>query len=796
MFVNLFVNLKKKLIMLKKLFVLSMAFLSMVTVTNAQRDCGTMEHLEYLKSQDPLLELRMQDIEQQVQEWMIHHADDARTLKTIPVVVHVVYNTSPENLSDAAILSQITVLNADFTRTNADASNTPAAFQGIAANSEIEFCMASVDPTGAATNGIRRVSTSVTSFSTNDAVKYTSQGGDDAWPSSSYLNIWVCDLSGGLLGYAQFPGGPAATDGVVCDYAYFGTIGSTPPFHLGRTATHEVGHWLNLYHIWGDDGTSCTGSDQVSDTPNQADENYGCPSFPAISCSNGPNGDMFMNYMDYTDDVCMNLFTTAQATRMNALFASGGLRYSLLSSNGCGTPSGCGTPTGMSTSSISGTGATFNWNAVSGATSYNIRYKLTSDQTWTTTTSSTNSKVVSGLVVCSAYEWQVQAVCSSGSGSYTTSTNFSTISCPASYCSSQGNSTVDEWISNITMGSINNTSGNNGGYANYTNLSTSVAQSASVTINMTPGFAGQVYTEYWKVWIDYNADLDFADAGENVASSTGTGLRTATFTVPANATIGNTRMRVQMKYGAYTATSCETFTYGEVEDYTVNITAGGGGSCNTNYEPNNSISTPKPISVGVNYSSYICPVGDEDWYSFSNTSNKKHIKVTLISLPADYDMQLYNPSNVLVGSSANGGTSDETIIYNNGAVGSYKIRVYGYNGAMHNTDSYVLKAATKATPYSSRLMEDVESVDGILSNVNLYPNPADAMVNIFFNSTIDMNATVIVTDILGRELFNTEHSVTAGDNLLYLDVSNYANGYYLVSIIQGDQTIVQKIVVE
>lgn len=784
------------MIMLKKLFALCMAILAFTTVTNAQRICGSMEHLDYLKSQDPLLEYRMNDIEMQVQDWLAHHADDARTLKTIPVVVHVVYNTSPENLSDAAILSQITVLNADFTRTNSDASNTPGAFQGIAANAEINFCMATVDPNGVATNGIRRVSTSVTSFSTNDAVKYTSQGGDDAWPAGQYLNIWVCDLSGGLLGYAQFPGGPAATDGVVCDYQYFGTIGSTPPFHLGRTATHEVGHWLNLYHIWGDDGTSCTGSDQVSDTPNQADENYSCPSFPTISCSNGPNGDMFMNYMDYTDDACMNIFTTGQASRMNALFAVGGARYSLLSSNGCGTPAGCGTPTGMTTSSITSTGATFNWNAVSGATSYNIQYKLTSSQTWLTTTSTSNSKVVTGLVACSAYEWQVQAVCSGGTSAFTASTNFSTIGCPASYCTSAGTNSSYEWINNITMGSINNTSGNNGGYANFTNLSTSIAQSASVNINMTPGFANTVYTEFWKVWIDYNGDIDFADAGENVGSSTGTGLRTITFTVPATATIGNTRMRVQMKYSAYTANSCETFTYGEVEDYTVTITSSGGGSCNTNYEPNNSISTPKPISVGVNYSSYICPVGDEDWYSFNNTAAKKHIKITLTSLPVDYDMELYNPSNSLVGTSSNDGTSNETIIYNNGAVGSYKIRVYGYNGAMHNTDSYVLKAATKASAWAGRYMEDVDAMEGVLSEVNLYPNPADDMVNIFFTSNTDLSATVVVTDILGRELFRQEHGVTTGSNLLYLDVSNYADGYYVVSIIQGDQTIIQKIVVE
>ncbi|MCB0535749.1 MAG: zinc metalloprotease, partial [Saprospiraceae bacterium] len=205
-----------------------------------------------------------------------------------------------------------------------------------------------------ATNGIVRKSTTVNGFSTNDNVKFNSSGGSNIWDRNKYLNIWVCNLSGGLLGYAQFPGGPASTDGVVCDYAYFGTINSTPPFHLGRTATHEVGHWLNCYHIWGDDGSSCSGSDLVSDTPNQADENYGCPSFPTISCSNGPNGDMFMNYMDYTDDACMNVFTTGQKSRMQSLFSPGGARNALLSSPGCepGGGGGCDTPGGLSASSI------------------------------------------------------------------------------------------------------------------------------------------------------------------------------------------------------------------------------------------------------------------------------------------------------------------------------------------------------------------------------------------------------------------------------------------------------------
>jgi hypothetical protein len=301
------------------------------------RNCSTMEVLDRLMKEDPGYQDRLNLIEQQIQEFIKSNPVRDNLVVNIPVVVHVVYRTTAQNISTAQIQSQINVLNADFRKLNSDVSGVPSAFAGLAADCQVNFCLATRDPNGAATSGITRTKTTKTSFTTNDYVKKTSRGGKDPWPASSYLNLWVCNLSGGVLGYAQFPGGSAATDGVVIGYQYFGTTGTaTYPFNLGRTATHEVGHWLNLRHIWGDDGTGCTGSDLVTDTPNQADENYGCPAFPAVSCSNGPNGDLFMNYMDYTDDRCMFMFTTGQSSRMNATIS--GTRASLLSSSGCAAP--------------------------------------------------------------------------------------------------------------------------------------------------------------------------------------------------------------------------------------------------------------------------------------------------------------------------------------------------------------------------------------------------------------------------------------------------------------------------
>ncbi|MBL6646048.1 MAG: zinc metalloprotease, partial [Flavobacteriales bacterium] len=272
-------------------------------------------------------------IEEHTAEWapMVaqQRAANQNAVVTIPVVFHVVYRTAEENISDAQIQTQLDVLNADFRRLNADADNV----WSQAADTEIEFCLASFDPDGNSTTGILRVPTTVNGFGTNDAVKFSSQGGSDAWPYTDYLNFWVCNIGGGILGYAQFPGGSAATDGIVNGYQYTGTIGTaTPPFDLGRTATHEVGHWLNLRHIWGDG--NCNVDDFVSDTPTSDAPNYGC-ALGHVSCN---TTDMVQNYMDYSDDACMNLFTQGQTDRMLALFQPGGFRESLLTSNGCAPP--------------------------------------------------------------------------------------------------------------------------------------------------------------------------------------------------------------------------------------------------------------------------------------------------------------------------------------------------------------------------------------------------------------------------------------------------------------------------
>lgn len=316
---------------MKKFFFI-LALLYSISST-AQDRCGTNELWKAKEIENPNLFFERKNIETDIQKW-ISNKSMLRSVSsiTIPVVFHVLYKNETENVSDEQIISQLNVLNADFNRTNLDAINTEIDFLPVAANCEISFCLAQRTPENNPTSGITRTETSITSFDLYDSRVFSdSDGGKDIWDPTQYLNIYVCDLSN-VLGFASFPGGNISDDGVVIDFENFGTIGTaTSPYHKGRTATHEIGHWLNLYHIWGDN--NC-GDDLVADTPIQETENYGCPAHPSISCEN--EGDMFQNFMDYTNDACMNLFTNGQKERMQATLNT--TRASLLQSKACQPP--------------------------------------------------------------------------------------------------------------------------------------------------------------------------------------------------------------------------------------------------------------------------------------------------------------------------------------------------------------------------------------------------------------------------------------------------------------------------
>lgn len=318
------------------LFILAFVFAWHNPVAAQDLQCGTTEKMQQQLAADPSLADKRQQIETFTQKWIEKHADNQnREVITIPVVVHVVYKTSAQNISDAQIQSQIDVLNEDFSATNDDITGVPSVWIDRIANTDIQFALAAQDPDGFLTNGITRTQTTVSDWGGSDNVKYTAQGGKDAWPNTDYLNIWVCNIGSGLLGYAYQPGINAALDGVVVGYRYFGRVGTlASSYNQGRTTTHEVAHYLNLDHLWGSYGlnSNCTYDDNVADTPKQQGPNYGCNNtFPKETCGTGVDSDMFNNYMDYGNDACLFFFTEGQKNRMLATL--NGPRASIKTSN-------------------------------------------------------------------------------------------------------------------------------------------------------------------------------------------------------------------------------------------------------------------------------------------------------------------------------------------------------------------------------------------------------------------------------------------------------------------------------
>ena len=305
--------------------------------------CGYDAVFEELIQTDPYLANRTEALEKFTSNWISNQMQiaEVRDIITIPVVVHVVWNHPSDNISAFQIQSQIAILNEDFRMLNDNVSIIPDEFIGLAADIGIEFCLATLDPDGHPTNGITRTETTyekvgnlleVVSNGT-PRIFHTTLGGKDAWNPGHYVNIWVADM-GDLLGFGAAPQQftDPNEDGIIVDPDSFGnTCRGDSKHQLGRTATHEMGHYFNLQHIWGK--TGCNEDDFVDDTPDQDRFHTGCPTHPSVSCG---SNDMFMNFMDYSEDACIAMFTHGQKLRMLAVLSENGPRYSLTQSNGCG----------------------------------------------------------------------------------------------------------------------------------------------------------------------------------------------------------------------------------------------------------------------------------------------------------------------------------------------------------------------------------------------------------------------------------------------------------------------------
>ena len=457
----------------------------------AQRHCATEEMWAQEVLQNPELAKARKAIDKHCEQY--RRPEEILNIITIPVVFHIVHNGESvglgTNISDAAIYAQLEQMNDDFSLMNTDANLIPAEFSGLASNTMIQFCLAQRSPDCLPTDGIHRYNGMQADWSRTQIQSTLKPA--TIWDRNQYLNIWTVKFAaveGGLLGYAQFPGGGASTDGVVVLYSSVGSLdvpfgGSN--FDRGRTMTHEVGHWLNLRHIWGD--ATC-GDDQVADTPVHETDNGGCPAYPHVNttCSPGnPYSEMTMNYMDYVDDLCMHMFSHGQGDRMYAVLDVGGPRESLAASEGCLAP---------------------------------------------------------------------------------------TTSCL--YCTASATQSGYEKISNVTFAGLNNSSSGTAGYQNFTSIIGNVAAGSSYPFSAS--ISNGIPQDEILVWIDLNGDGDFDDSGEKVFDSpNGAGPHTTNITIPGTATQGSTRMRVRLhdtSDGANNA-PCGTSTWGQVEDYTLEISA-------------------------------------------------------------------------------------------------------------------------------------------------------------------------------------------------------------------------------
>ncbi len=298
--------------------------------------CSQASYLEQLLRIQPEMQAKIQLHEKIIANFDLSQTSEERNVYLIPIVVHVVYENDAENISESQIRSQIEILNLDFRKKNYDVTFIPDVFTNISTDIGIEFCLANIDPQGKKSSGITRTKTEFSNIGSSFAlgnrrrIYYSDLGGEDVWDTQKYLNIWVCSIGGGTLGLALGTLANAKEDGVLVDYQAFGTNGTAKaPYSLGRTCTHEIGHFFNLKHLWGDT-ENCTGDDLVADTPTQSAPYFGCPTYPQESCG---TSNMFMNFMDYTDDSCRKIFTKGQKNRVLVTLLS--LRPSLLNAQVC-----------------------------------------------------------------------------------------------------------------------------------------------------------------------------------------------------------------------------------------------------------------------------------------------------------------------------------------------------------------------------------------------------------------------------------------------------------------------------
>lgn len=706
-----------------------------------------------------------------------------KSVMRIPVVFHVIHKGeavgSGTNISDAQLLSAIDALNRDFAATSADGGVAQSSVPVAAGNTNIQFCLASTDPNGNPTTGINRVNgTSVTGYSgsgitsTNEVnVKNLSR-----WDNRYYMNVWVvseiddngADLTnpnfwgGGTLGYAYLPTNPvtfnAQRDGIVVVNLCIGNDPANnqgfrlwPPTRLNRTLTHEVGHYLNLLHTF--EGESCSESncstqgDFVCDTP---------PTVTQTNCGTRAcsNTQQVENYMDYTGDACYDMFSQGQATRMTAVLT--GVRNALINTNNC-TPLTPQPPVAdfVANQTTVAPGTTVNFTDLSANLPTGWTWSVSPGAGWTyaggTNANSQNPQITFNTLG----QYTVSLLASNAEGSDTeTKTNYinvveSTGPCAAA---STNNPACDEYISNVTLQGINNTTGCTT-YSDFTSQSTNLTKGEQYTVTVNPRITGNAaatiaYTDdEIAVWIDFNNDGVFNNTTERVGYvivAEGWSPQ-FTFTVPTGATTGAVRMRCRLSYQPTDGPidPCGTSAWGEVEDYTVNI-----------QEP--AASTAVTINCGAT------------------------------------SQTIYQSESILVPNFVPGATASTTC-----AGGATSITQSPAAGSQLNPgNNTITLTATDNCGNSSSCTINVTLVNNLSINeylkesVTVYPNPTSGNVFIDLSKTGLTEFSVSLVDLSGK-ILSFDKVLQA--EVYELDMTDFASGLYQVVVQAGDGLFVAKV---
>lgn len=805
------------------LFVLSSFTISSFAQNNptSVRRCGTMEALNK-KLQDP--EFKAKFLKNQ--DRILKNYDQQKNAKTtaindtIPVVVHIIM-ANPSTVTDATCQSQMDVLNADYQGKNADTTRIPAAFKPLFGKGGITFMLAKTAPDGTPTTGIERRTNNVTfDMNTYKNAKHYATGGMDAWNPDKYFNVWVVNFNDGTLGVSVFPGDPDPYEehGYLCDYRCWGTGAPylSSSYNKGRTATHEIGHFFNLFHIWGDDGGDCTGSDFTGtaswdDTPNQASETYGDPDPLGIgavktdNCSTTAPGYMYQNYMDYSNDVALVMFTKGQWKRIEQTLTTAPDRTPVLKSDTYNPPpvfpvdAGAPLITNFSNNTIVCTSATITpaiklvSYGTTPLTSAQIYVQINGGapvlaQTWTgnltqyasatvtmpaiTLATGTNTiryftKLPNGVTDNYATNDSSSVVSvnyiPTSSSPTPVANGFESTTFPPTNWSIVNNDNSITWSRVSNAGKTGSASAHVDNY-NYTNafgvedylkmplvnISNTLYDSAFVTFS----YAHKAYSSTFMDKLEVVVSTDCGNNWTSVWSKAGTALATVTGTqtgskfVPtssqwANAKVDLTAYRNTNLIVAFRNTSDygQAIYIDDVNLYTVN--------------------SALPITL-VNFTAQQKNKATNllKW----NTSSEINGDYFAVEKSADATAEFKEIARVKAK-----GNSTENISYSfednlTAKVLYYRLKMVDKDGHFKYSNTVVVKAGDNIT------------------EVSIYPNPAKEKLNIHFTSVTTEKITVRITDLQGRLLQTQTVNAVNGFNNLSMDVASLQKGIYLVQM--------------